>query len=629
MDRLVSIAYLLSILSIVHAQEGNHFTEVSQSAGINHAFRVGQATFGGGVAVLDFNNDGYEDLYITGGDDSDVLYRNNQDGTFSNELDAAGFVSTKSVHTQGVASADVNRDGWRDLLVTTLHEEDRSSLASNLLFINNGDGTFRDVTAEWGLESYKTNSQAPSFGDINADGFPDLFIANYFSSSPEGIGIYNEATITSSFTSAIDYLFINNQGRGFVEASEIYKMTHDGFGFEGHFSDFDNDRDVDILIANDFGFKNSPNILLRNDYPIRSLTDRSLNMAFNFGMNAMGIASCDYNQDGWMDYFISNISASLFIVNQQNSKPFINMAPELGLAVPVIVRPDFASPPVSWGANFFDFDHDTDEDLFVCNGALNPTVRQNHNFFFEHLGEVFQEVSQRMGMDDERIARGSAVFDYDLDGDLDLFVVNQNPRDPTDALPEARCLLYRNELAFGNWLQVELEGIYADKDGIGSRVEVYSDGKILIREIDGGSSHLSQGSTRAHFGLAAATQVDSVVVKWLGGKTQVIKDVEANQLISILEVIDVPALSSDPTLTVFPNAFSDSFYIDYAFPNAGRLEIILSDLGGRILVKLASIDNAAPRGFLSYNQASRLPIGTYVLTVKLADETESVKVVKR
>ena len=144
---------------------------------------------------------------------------------------------------------------------------------------------------------------------------------------------------------------------------------------------------------------------------------------------------------------------SLFNLNRGNGEGFVDITVSLNLAVPVIEREVYTGPPVSWGANFFDFDHDTDEDLFICNGALNPTIRVNPNLFFELDNGKFEEVGEAYGLADLRIGRGSVVFDYDNDGDLDLFVVNQIPRDITSTIPEARCLLFRNDVADGNWAE--------------------------------------------------------------------------------------------------------------------------------------------------------------------------------
>ncbi len=535
----ISLKFNIFSLIILIAELSNaqsSFTEVSREAGINHYFEVDLATFGGGAAVLDFNNDGYEDLYITGGKANDALYKNNGDGTFTNIIEGIGFERVKSVHTQGVSAADINRDGFIDIIVTTMNHHDKNrTLAPNLLFLNNGNGTFTDVTEKWGLEEYRSNSQGASFGDINADGYPDLYVANYYGSGAKGITTYNEATITNSFDAAIDFLFINDDGQRFLEVGEKFGLDKTGFSFEGLFTDFDNDGDLDLYVANDFGQKMTPNLLLRNNFPEIGFTEMSVELSMNYGMNAMGFASCDFNFDGWMDYYVTNIGPGLFTENQYVGNKFKNLTPVNGVGISLITDENYTGPPISWGTNFFDYDHDMDMDLFVNNGALNPTVRRNPNFLFENENGKYNEIAKSLNLNDYQIGRGSVVFDYDNDGDLDLFVVNQKPREPSRALPDPRCTLYRNETGNGNWIKVKLEGSQSDLNGIGSRIELKIGNKLLVREIYGGSSHLSMNSTIAHFGLKDENKIDTLTVKWMGGTIQTLTTVGVNQLLVVKE----------------------------------------------------------------------------------------------
>ncbi len=613
---------------VVNAQS-YPFQEISAEVGIQHVFRVDKATFGGGVAVLDIDNDGFEDLYVTGGRSGDALYKNDGSGGFRNILESAGFDSLKGIYTQGVSAADVNRDGFKDILVTTFYELQSGIPAANRLFLNNGgDGTFTDVTEAWGLGELRNHSQGATFGDINADGYIDLFIANYYSSAPRGFREYNEATITSSFTSADDYLLLNSNGQRFLLVNDLYGMDYSGFGFQGVFSDFDIDGDLDLYIANDFGFKKTPNVLLRNDFPQRKMPNQANNLALNYGMNAMGIAPGDYNFDGLMDYLVTNISASLFVSKPNKEEDFINLAPELGLAIPTIFREDYAGPPISWGANFFDYDHDQDLDLFIANGALNPTIRENFNFFFQNDNGIFNEISRSIQMDDSRIARGSAVFDYDNDGDLDLFVVNQAPRDPTDVLPKAQCLFYKNEGAAGNWLKISLRGKKSDTFGIGSRVEAYINGKILLREIDGGSGHLSQNSTIAHFGLGPEAGVDSVVVRWIGGGVQKLLNVAANQHLVIEEDLGTASAGQPVLLEVFPSPFKDQLNIQFDIRQAGPVRLDMYDALGRHLTQLADIPNSTGAGFVNWTAREDWPKGVYFLVLRTSQQVISYKLIK-
>ncbi len=506
------------------------FTDITEQSGIDHYFQVYEGTFGGGAVAFDINNDGFEDLYLTSGTREDALYLNNGDGTFKNIYNQSGVDVTKNYVTQGVVSADVNRDGWRDLFVTTINTIDSTNViprAKNLLFLNNGDMTFRDATTEYKLDQFNSFSTGPSFGDVNADGYPDLYVGNYFLEFEGTLGVLKDATIVSAHQTAKGYLLLNKEGKYFENVYEDYDLNHRGFGFGALFTDFDNDGDQDLLVNHDFGYKAVPNFLYENRYPRKSFKDLSETYAMDLKENAMGSAVGDYNNDGLLDYYITNIKFNLLMENQGVGQPFVDRAKELGAYIFMI----------SWGANFADFDHDGDLDLYVSNGDLNPNCTPMGNFYFENDNAMFTEKGRVTGINDSGVGRGSIVFDIENDGDLDLLVVNQKPvKDyPTASVTK----LFRNDKPHGNWLKVALKGEKAETNGIGSRVEVVTGETKMMREIDGGgSSHLSQNTVVAHFGLGKAQIVDSVIVTWVGGKKQILLDQKINQLLTIMEVAD-------------------------------------------------------------------------------------------
>ncbi|MGB5553206.1 MAG: CRTAC1 family protein [Flavobacteriaceae bacterium] len=523
------VLVFLAMLLIGTSSAQTSFTDVTQAAGIDHQFQVFEGTFGGGATVFDVNNDGFEDLYITSGMVDDALYLNNGDGTFKNIYESSGLTITRDFVTQGVVSADVNRDGFRDLFITTINTTNGTQViprAKNLLFLNNGDLTFKNATSEYKLDKLNSFSTGASFGDVNADGYPDLFVGNYFQNFEGTLGVIKDATVVSAHQTAKGYLLINKGGEYFEDEYENYGMTHKGFGFGGLFTDFDNDGDQDLLVNQDFGYKAVPNLLYENLYPKKEYKDVSAETGMDLKENAMGSAVGDYDNNGLLDYYVTNIKFNKFMVNQGIGNQFVDKAKDLGAY-------SFA---ISWGANFADFDQDGDLDLHVSNGDLNPNCTPMGNFYFENENAIFTEKGRAMGVNDYGIGRGSVVFDMDNDGDLDLLVVNQGAvhEYPT----ETTTRLFRNDIATkGHWFKVALNGIEADKNGIGSRVEIVVDGKHMIREIDGGgSSHLSQNSAITHFGLGNTTKVDSVIVTWVGGKKQVLVDQKVNQLLTLTEV---------------------------------------------------------------------------------------------
>jgi hypothetical protein len=487
--------------------------------------------FGGGATVFDFDNDGFEDVFVTSGVLTDKLYRNNGNGTFTDIYPKSGLTLTDKYITQGAAAADVNRDGFVDLFVTTITTKGKKKViprAINLFFLNNGDGTFRDATTEYKLNQMNSFSTGASFGDFNADGWPDLYIGNYFNEFRGELSVINDATVVGANQISAGYLLLNNGGKFFTDVYKDYGLDFKGFGFGGVFSDFDNDGDQDLIVNHDFGFKRTPNLLLENLYPKKKFRNVAEKLEIDLSINSMGTAVGDYDGNGFMDYFFTNIRFNRFMVNSGTSKPFTDKVRDVGM--------NFVS--ISWGANFADFDNDGDVDLFVSNGDLNPNCVPMGNYYFQNLnGKKFQEDSRAVGLNDYGIGRGSVTFDMDNDGDLDLLVVNQIavlPEYPVESFTR----LYRNDSTKGNWLKIKLKGIAAESRGIGSRITVVANGERMIREIDGGgSSHLSQNSTIAHFGLGDATLVDSIIVNWSGGNEQLLLNQSINKFVEITETL--------------------------------------------------------------------------------------------
>jgi hypothetical protein len=503
------------------------FVDHTEAAGIQHFFEVYEGMFGGGVAVLDFNNDGFEDLYLTGGMQEDQLLENQKDGTFKNVFDQAGLTSALGFVTQGVATADFNRDGWMDLFITTITtkgEKKTIPRAQNLIFINKKDRTFEEQSKSFGISKSESFSTGIAIGDINLDGYPDVYVGNYFTDYDGGLKEISDATIVNAGKTAKGYLYENKGGKKFEEVSKKYNLSHRGFSFGGIFTDFDNDHDMDLIINNDFGYKAKPNYLLQNQFPEKKFSYVEEARKMDLRINAMGGATADLNADSYLDYFITNIRFNRFMIQDPEKNIFIDQAETLGTQLFTI----------SWGANFTDFDQDGDLDLFVANGDLNPNCVPMYNFYFENENSTFQEQSGEVGLKDYGVGRGSVVFDLENDGDMDLLVVSQKPVRPYG--PASITRLYKNELAKGNALQVKLRGNASTLSAFGSRIELYADSLYLNHEIDGGNtSHLSHNSRIAHFGLGKRTTVDSLRVTWPGGESQSLYQIPVNQKITVVE----------------------------------------------------------------------------------------------
>ena len=528
----------------------NVFSDVTLNSGIDNIYDVYEGLFGGGVVAFDYNNDGFEDLYITGGKSQDILYKNNGDGTFKDVIKESGLIKDSLFVTTGVSSADVNKDGYIDLLVTTITSQNnqpnkKNKMSSNLLYINNGDGTFSDSSSKYGLQK-KNFSTSSSFGDINADGYQDLFIANYFQDfyfddNPLGshrLSLLNNYVIQEDYETGHDELYINIDGKYFKDVSDLLVDAGKGYGFGGVFTDFDNDNDLDLFIINDFGETHEPNRLMVNQHPELRFENKSIEMKINFGLKSMGVGVGDYNNDNLLDYHVTNIFAGPFIVNRGDGLPFINLMNNIGTGISKIKSfKDSESVIIGWGSFFVDYDNDTDLDLFNSNGPINPMVSPIPNILFENKGRVF-EVNEKSGVMDYGIARGSVHFDYDNDGDQDIFVVNQSPVNKVVYGKAIGSKLYRNDSSNdNNWLKIKLNGSQSTTRGLGARIRIVCDDLSMIREVDGGSSHASQNSSIIHFGLGENKKVDSLIVTWPGGKKQYLINLIPNNLIEIEETI--------------------------------------------------------------------------------------------
>ena len=606
------------------------FTDVTEQAGIDHIFHVFEGTFGGGAAVIDIDQDGWEDVFLAGGAEGNQLLKNQGDGTFKDISEEAGLNSLDGLVTQGAASADVNRDGWPDLFVTTIAVVAGTTFteAPNVLLINNQDGSFSDQSVAYGIVE-PTFSSSASFGDVNQDGYPDLYVSNYFDNFEGRLDDFSGPISGGSTQPGKDLFYLNDQGRRFIESSQAYGIDHIGLGFQGLWTDFDNDRDLDLLIANDFGNRTTPNLLYRNDYPASSFTEIGEEMNFDFGINGMGIGACDINMDGMLDYFVTNIQASPLFINHGAEAPFTEESIPRGSGFfTVITDNGNGITPISWGVNFFDMDHDMDQDLFISNGCLNPMLAPNPNLMLENTNGRFQDKAKLSLTNDHSIGRGSVVFDYDQDGDMDLLVVNQGPHEEEDiGIDFLGTRLYRNDHNNQQgWLKVKLKGDRSDLQGIGSRVEARMGDKLLVREVYAGASHESQNSTIVHFGLGTNSTVDSLTVKWTSGITQVIPNVSANQTIEVVEKGRVDT-GEKGEMTAFPTYFDETITLKYSFPESANFHLSVLDAQGRRIAQLIKKGQGFGGSYL-WQVPNDLGAGLYMFLLQTDTENYVSKAIK-
>ena len=526
--RSVTAAFLIILSLQLNAQVA--FTDVAQSSGINFVavFSDDVFTAQGGVAWFDYDKDGFEDLYLAGGANADALFRNNGDGTFAEVTALAGLdLLDGSINTMGVVTGDIDNDGFREIFVTT---ED-SDL--NHLFYNNGDGTFTDISVSAGVHA-PGNSASATFGDINKDGFLDLYVTNWC------VEMFHMET-HDTFPSMQNYLYLNNGDLTFEEVSADYGVADpEGCGLAATFTDYDGDGDVDLLLGNDFGPLpgNSNNKLFRNEYPINSFTDVSVATGMDMEMFSMGIAIGDYNEDGQLDYYITNEATDALLTRTDST--YTNQTMIAGVEYTAVPCLDGVTLWASygWGCGFADFDLDSHIDLFVVNGDLHwgyPRPCLNESKLFMNQGNsTFQDYSYSAGVSDPYMSRGGAFCDFDNDGDIDILLGT------TDSVGgNANVKLFRNEQQEGNWLTLNLQGTQGNRDAYGTRVEVVVDGRKLIRECDGGSSFNSHHSSRIHFGLGEASEVDTLRIRWMSGTVDEFHHVLPNAPYSITEGLGI------------------------------------------------------------------------------------------
>jgi hypothetical protein len=525
-------------------QAAPRFQDVTQTAKItfrhvkaNQGGSINLEEFGPGVCVADFDGDGWPDIYFVNARDrynrgiklKNALYRNNRDGTFTDVTDSAGVPGTG--FGLGCVWGDYDNDGHPDLFVT--------QFGKNVLYHNNGDGTFTDVTDKagvGGLEAGIFHSGA-TFVDYDRDGKLDLYVGSYVTMNPDTQRYCTLAAVQSSCPPAVykgspNALYHNNGDGTFTNVTKKAKLLEpEGKGLSVGAADFDNDGWPDIFVANDgmraFLFHN-----LRNGTFEEAAGETG--MAYNqYGqtMAAMCISLGDYDNDGFLDLYISDFQESSdHLWHNEKKGFFMEVSDAAGITVPT-------RNVLSFGGGFFDYDNDGWLDLFIANGHVYPEVEQvspstkykQHNTLFhnERNGKFVETTtSEGIAALPPRTGRGAAFLDFDNDGFIDVIIAN-NDDPPT--------LLHNSGAGRNHFVNFRLVGTKSNRDAMGARIRVVSGGLSQLREIAGGGSYLSQSELRANFGLGAATRVDLVEVFWPSGAKQSFKDVAADKFWQIVE----------------------------------------------------------------------------------------------
>ena len=517
------------------------FADVTGSAGVEFAHRRGYdlMPFGGGVALADFDGDALLDIYVTNSVGANALYRNGGDVRFV-DMGAEAAVGDAASRSNGACAADYDNDGDRDLFV--------ANYGPSRLFRNRGDATFADVTAAAGLSYSARNlrTMGCAWGDYDADGFLDLIFVRHLDDSDPGVFAWGQRDL-SEFADPLA-LFRNRGDGTFAEVTLLLgdpapaRGVVRGAGFQPAFVDYDNDGDLDIYVVNDFGDEITPNVLWRNDGRAGAggswvFTDVSAASGADVAMNGMGLALGDYDLDGFTDFYVTNIDDGVLLRNNGDGT-FSERAHQAGVGRGRIGTPEGNS--VGWGTAFFDYDNDGDEDLYLVAGYLdtdqdtNPAQQPNALFRNEGDGTFTDLPPWASGANDAGFGRGAAYGDFNADGCLDLYVVNIGE---LFGRPGYAKLFLNNCTNGNNWLIVRTVGTHSNRDGIGATIAVTTAGSTQRRTVTAGSSQMSQHMLAAHFGLGDAARVDALTVRWPSGRSQTLANLAANRVLVVTEPI--------------------------------------------------------------------------------------------
>jgi hypothetical protein len=525
----------------VTAQTGITFSHTDGSSGRHYIME----TVSAGLATLDYDGDGLIDVYFPNGaplpgakydrPPRHALYRNLGGWRFQEVTEQAGVACT--AYGLGVTVADYDNDGHPDLYLT--------NFGANVLYRNNGNGTFTDVTRQAGVAGLGKVGAGACFLDADGDGNLDLYVGNYLDFSYAkhvAVTVRGVPAYASPATHApLPGILYHNNGDGtFTDVSTQSGIgQHASWGMGAVCADYDNDGHTDIFVANDV----AANFLFQNNgrgtfHEVGTMAGTAYDV-YGSPQGSMGVDCGDFNNDGLLDFYQTSYQL-------QHSVLYRNLGQGLFEDVSLSTGAGEGTyPHVTWGCGFVDFDNDGHRDLYVACGHLQDRVEEydrttayrTHSLLLRNTGDgKFVDVSQPCGIRDMPVhsARGTAFDDLDNDGDIDVVVLNSRER----------ATVLRNmshELGGKNhWLQVRLQGVKTNRDGVGARVRVVAGDLTQIDEVHSGRGYQSHWGSRLHFGLGKHDRVERIEVHWIGGGVDVLENVPGDRLLKITEGTSPP-----------------------------------------------------------------------------------------
>lgn len=527
---------------------------------------IAEGDGGRGVAIADFDNDGYADIYHSkNGNNS--LFRNNQDGTFGDRAEDEGLVSPGS-NSRSAGWFDFDNDGDSDLLLQN---------QEGLYLFENNNGSFADVSDKAGLGG-EHHTTGLGFGDYNNDGFLDFYAVRY---------------------DGANYFYSNNGDGTFTNRTGKLRLWEtNSNSAAAHFCDYDLDGDQDILLIN-----HTQNHKLFRNNGNDTFTSVEEAMGLTGGGNGHDAVIFDYNNDGRLDFYIINSKPHAWIntLYRNDGDGFTITTEEAGLA----------DEGDGTSAVCGDFDNDGYMDLYVVNW-------DDGNVLYHNNGDgTFSDITENYDMRIHKSAQGVALFDCDNDGDLDIYAVHEYFRN----------YFFVNTGTLNNWCQLELKGTVSNADAIGSIVTLYHGGQFTTQLLDGSPGFLSQSSKILHFGLGTSTTVDSVIILWPSGIRQHVTGISANQRNAIVEDKSLVAVNQIaekiPTefelFQNYPNPFNPATTIRFGLPKQTLVHLTVVNLLGQEIEDL--VNKVMPQGFheIQLNAAS-YPSGMYFYRLECPDE---------